>query len=326
MPQPRPYVVIAGSGRSGTNRLLDAFDLHPVTVCRSEPEEMIGGDFEALPGAHPPEPPLGEDFEARWARAVARARRRQSDRDRIDALDKTYYAGRPLARPVLKLLARRRLRQDLLGRLAPGLRGQEWDRPMLCTNADALDAALLVLKIRPSSWLLRTHFGDPDQIVVHQIREPRAFLNSWHNRWVARDGGGAETVYRATLRVLPAILADFGEDPARFDRYSEETLIESELWLWRHLNETLHLALRDSPRYRLVTYEAFDRDPAAETAEVLKLCGLDAPTSVLERVGAMQNTLFGARHGATLDPALCERAMARVLEGSPLPDLLARSA
>ncbi|SFI48549.1 sulfotransferase domain-containing protein [Albimonas pacifica] len=325
MPPSRPYVVIAGSGRSGTNRLLDAFDLHPQTVCRSETEEMTGGDFAELPGATRFEEPLGEGFEGRWTRAVARARRRQSARDRIDAMDKTYYAGRPMARPVQRLLASRTIRRKVLGRVAPRLREREWDRPMFCTDAAALDAALLVLKIRPPAWLLRTHAGDPDQLVLHQIREPRAYLNSWYNRWVVQGSGG-EQVFRESMVLVPHLLADFGEDPARFAEYSEERLVESQMWIWRHLNETLHLGLRDSPRYRVVNYDAFDRAPVEEMEALLGFCGLPAPAPVLEKVGAMRNTLFGAHKGGRLDPELCERVIARVLDGSPLPDLLARTA
>ncbi len=325
MPPSSPHVVIAGSGRSGTNRLLDAFDFHPETVCRSETEEMAGGDFAALPGATRFEAPLGEDFEARWSRAVARARRRQSERDRIGALNKTYYAGRPLARPVQGVLASRTLRSRVLGRVIPGLKAAEWDRPMFCTDAAALEASLLVLKIRPPAWLLRTHGGDPGQRVLHQIREPRSYLNSWYNRWVVQGAGG-EQVFRESMRVVPHLLADFGEDPARFAEYSEERLVESQLWIWRHLNETLHLGLRDSPRYRVVTYDAFDRAPAETMEELLAFCGLPAPAPVLEKVGAMRNTLFGAHRGGKLDPELCDRLIARVLDGSPLPELLARTA
>lgn len=326
MPRSNPYVVIAGSGRSGSNRLLDAFELHPQTVCRSEPEEMLGGDFERLPGAHSRNQPLGDDFESRWAQAVGRARRRQSDRDRIDALGKSFYAGRPLAGPVQRLLARRRLRQNILGAILPGLRGQEWARPMFCVDAAALDSSLLVLKTRPPQWLLRTHAGDPDQIVIHQIRDPRAFLNSWYNRWVSDSGGGDETVYRATMTVLPHMLAHFGESADRFAQYSEENLIESEVWLWRYLNEVLYTSLKDSPRYRLVNYDAFGRDPAGSMRDLLTLCGRGAPDSLLAGIGRMENTLFAKGHGARLDPALCERVLARVLSGSVLNDVLARTA
>jgi hypothetical protein len=326
MTQTRPYVVIAGSGRSGTNRLLDAFELHPETVCRSEPEEMIGGDFEILPGAHRPEDPLGDDFDARWAQAVGRARRRQSARDRIDALHKSYYPNRPLAHPVQKLLARRRVRRDMLGKVFPGLRGMEWDRPMFCTDAAALDASLLVLKVRPPAWLLRTHAGDLDQIVIHQIRDPRAFLNSWYNRWVEQRGGGAERVYRANMTVLPDMLADFGESADRFAEYSEQNLIESQVWLWRHLNEMLHAGLKASPRYRMVNYDAFGRDPRGAIHDLFTLSGRDAPETALNEAERMENTLFHKGHGRKLDPDLCERALARALEGSALPRLLSETA
>jgi hypothetical protein len=125
MSQTHPYVVIAGSGRSGTNRLLDAFDLHPETVCRSEPEEMIGGDFRTLPGAH--------RRETRWAmilRSAGRAPSAARDGAKVLATGLTRSTKATIrfhlmSRLVQKMLARRRVRGDMLGKVFPGLRGIE---------------------------------------------------------------------------------------------------------------------------------------------------------------------------------------------------------
>ena len=316
----RPYVVIAGSGRSGTNRIMDAFDLHERTICRSEPEEMVGGDFAVLPRAMLPED-LGPEFESCWRDVVHRARRRQSDRDRIDHIRKTYYQSRFSALVIQSILSRRRARRAL-GLIAPSFRTQEWPRPMSVTDAGELETALLVLKTRPPEWILRTHAVDRDQKVIHKIRNPLGYLNSWYNRYVIKKPGQAQAVFRESMQNVPYILKFFGEDKDRIGSFSERALIESELWIWRFLNEKIFSTLRNSSRYRLIRYEEFEKQPVDSMKNLVEFCGLEPDDGFLGHFAIMENTLFGQSHVEKIDADLVKQSARRVLMRSPLLEIV----
>ena len=172
------------------------------------------------------------------------------------------------------------------------------------------------MKLRPQEWLLRTHAADPAQQVVHKLRGPQGYLNSWYNRYVLRKG--VERVFRESMAVLPPMMARFGERPERIGPFGEEALLESQVWIWRALNEPLHEGLKDSPRYRLVRYEDFGRAPVAVMAELFALGGLEMGPEHERRIASMSNTLFARAHSRKLDPALCGRVIRRVLADSPL--------
>ena len=42
----KPYIVVCGLGRSGTNRLLQAFDMHECTFFRNAPNKVNDGGLQ----------------------------------------------------------------------------------------------------------------------------------------------------------------------------------------------------------------------------------------------------------------------------------------
>ncbi|MEO1013661.1 MAG: hypothetical protein AAFX08_00585 [Pseudomonadota bacterium] len=318
--QPVEYVVIAGHGRSGSNRLLDVFDQHPRTLCRNEPNEASGSPFDALPGGFFLDGPDRHGFIDAWRRAIAQAGRQASVRDRL-AVECKDYAGpawrRRIARPAL---ARPRVRA-LAAFAAPALRQETFPAAPLFAAAAALEQSLPVFKLllKPG-WLLTAFPEEPGMRLALNVRAPRPFLRSWRRRYVAAVG--PEKVFADNHATLGRILDHFGESADRFDRFTEATLYESELWRWRYMNETLFTACRNDPRFALVTYEGFEESIAEEARRLYDLAGLEFDDAARTRVESMRNTLFRrAPSTGGDDAAPIDEAIKRVLSDSPLLDL-----
>jgi hypothetical protein len=315
------FVLICGKGRSGSNRLLDAFDRHEGTICRSELNAVQGGDFKRLrPGMF--EEDLTEADTEGWCRAVARARFRQSGRDRFDQTDKAWMAPRALAALSNKILSRPKARRGL-SRVVGGFDPHEWNRPSFTYDREKLQGALLALKIL--SWpgyAVKMHDADPGMLVVHNIRHPAKYLNSWMNRFVERHHDDHEEVYRKQHEELGRQMAWFGRDVAPLGAFSEENFIEGELWRWRFINEVLHTRLAGSDRYRVISYEAYEADPLARMKDLFAFAQIPFEDRHAEGLKGMSNTLFAKPHGKRLDADLVRRLIDKVLEDSPLMSLI----
>jgi hypothetical protein len=317
------YVLLAGSGRSGSNRLLDAFDRHERVVCRSEVFGLKDGEFRRLPQRN-----FADDVTAGeilgWTAAVDRARGRRSWRDRADILDKTFLRPRALAWIGQSVMGRKRAR-EMLGRVVPGIGGAEWTLPRLYRDDAALAATTLVMKGVRSGWIVRMHDEDPRMRVLHNLRHPRDYLDSWMNRFVRRAGADPRRAFEHAVAQgeIARMLDHFGVPHDILGTYSEEHLIEQELWLWRFHNEVPYIRLGGSERYRVVTYAGYDADPVGTMREAYAFAGLDFADRHAERIGGMRNTLFARPHAHRLDDALCDRLIDRVLGDSPLMDVFA---
>lgn len=310
-PAQNRFGLVIGHGRSGTNLALDLIDTHEKTVCRSELNRAADGSFSALPST-PLAAPLGEDFDACWAQALGPAPWRRWDRDRGQNGFKSYYRG-----PVSRWLAEHVLPRPRLRR-AMGLRRTEWSvRWLHRSQTPVLPVFKLLLQ---PNWVVQRHADETGQHVVHVVRAPAGFVQSWRNRWV---GTSPETVYAENLLTLPPVLAHFGRERVTEPGFSEAALVESELWRWRYMNEVPLVALRGSPRYRTVGYGALTADPAGQAAALCRFLGLPLDEAGHARAAAQSNTLFRTPHRTTVDPVLVADLAAAVLEGSPLRDLVA---
>ncbi|WP_308917701.1 sulfotransferase [Jannaschia sp. LMIT008] len=312
-------VLISGNGRSGSNRLLDMFDESDRTVCRSEVNAIGAGDFVGIGGTlfADDAPP---DLSDRLRRAIARARRRRSERDHFDKLGKAFF--RPAARAAVPLMARSRARR-LAVRAGVMRDAAEWTLPPATFDRAALDAATLVLKINAAPVWARALLCDhPGARVVHNIREPRGYLASWYNRFLK---GGAQTAdFRSNFADVPRILSHFGRPAAAADDLREPTLpnmVEVEVWRWRHINE-LHQTLPGGPdRVCRIGYGTIDADPRAAARMLYGFAGLPLGPATEEAIAGMRNTLFAKKHADALDPAIVDAALRRVLSDSPLREI-----
>jgi hypothetical protein len=312
----KPYVVICGLGRSGTNRLLQAFDMHEHTLCRNEPNKVKGGALQRLERSIFPDD-LGDDFNDRLADAVRTASVSHGGRDHFNGGAKTYLRSGPVSR-VVRGIERGARKRRLFAPLKPDFRSGEWRIPRLCLTKDADQVMLPVLKVLlVAGWWMRSHDAHPGQKLIHAVRSPETFLKSWLNRYVSTQEPAA--VFRANLPSARKIAAHFGAEPLMGEEMTEARLIESELWRWRYINEAMYAALQGSDRYTAVTYDEFSADPAGQTHRLLSFAGLPVQARHEAAAASMENRMFGGkRGGATVETPLVP-IMDKVMAGSVLP-------
>jgi hypothetical protein len=312
----RPYIVIYGHGRSGTNRLLQTFDVHERTLCRNEPNQVRGGALVRLESSSFPDD-LGADFNDRLAEAVRIASVSHGGRDHFSDGSKAYLRSGPIARLTRSVESGARKRK-LFAPLKPDFRKGEWSIPKLCLTPDADQVMLPVLKVLlVAGWWVKSHEAHPGQKIIHAVRAPEAFLKSWLNRYVSTQE--VETVFRANLPSARKIAAYFGAQPLVGEEVTEARLIESELWRWRYINEAMYAALKGSKRYTAVTYDAFSADPGPETRRLFAFAGLSTDNRHEAAVASMENKMFGGKRGSARIETPLAPIMDKVMSGSVLP-------
>lgn len=312
------FVLISGNGRSGSNRLLDILDRSAFTACRNEMNEVPGAQFHGITSELFADGFTAEQ-KARLDQAVAQARLRRSNQDRPTKVDKDYITSRGLEARWNWALSKDRLRMALAK--TPLLESpQEWQIPTVFADHAKLKKALLVLKLNGGpAWTTYLHDASPDAHIIHNIRDPRAYLNSWYNRFAKEMD---RTHFQEHFPDLPKIFAYFGKEGAeRLNDFSKESLMEIELWRWRYTNEMIHTELGGSDRAITVTYADVDADPGAAAEKIYAFAGLDFNDQVAELVQTMRNTLFAKKHSVKLENETIDRLVDKVLDGSPLRDI-----
>lgn len=311
------HVVVTGHGRSGTNLVLDLLDTSADTICRNEANEVAGAHLNALePGFFPFNTSAQEAFE----RLLHESIYYRSARDRFLYRHKTFYQRTPLALAYLYLLQFTHAR----AKLHPKSAHKEWKLPAMVYNQEALKTAVGVHKIL--LWparLLAAQRALHTLRIIHVIRAPEAFLQSWYARYVLFHPRGAEYVFEENCLSGCHIASHFGRDTRALytDGYSLEALLEGEAWRWRYVNEVMFDALKESPRYLLVNYADLMRSKSEVAEQVASFCGLEFSQRMHDRVGQNQNRLFTSRNRQLLDPELVARISNRVLENSTLSTL-----
>lgn len=321
-PAQDPYAVIVGRGRSGTNMALDILDTHPRTLCRNEANRIAGAALNALPLDFENTRAESWSLEA-WRTALQISAVCHGARDRSRRDYKSYYASAPGRMICEHALPRQKLRRALK---TTGLLPQvnEWRVDWAFARQPEQLPQLPVLKILTQPhWILRTHDADPGQHVIHMIRAPQGFVASWLNRYVAPRG--SEKVFADNLATLDVILEALGGRLHSGRTFSEAALIESELWRWRYMNETVFSALSGSDRYKLWHYEDALNAPAQKGAEAMGWLGLEIDEATQTRMSQMENTLFAKPHARKIDNAQTADLAATVLDGSPMADWFTQS-
>lgn len=315
---PSPLIVIAGKGRSGSNRLLDILDASSRTVCRNEVNSIAGGEFNQI-GSKLFADNFDDARKAQLQTAIDNAKKRRSGGDRFTQADKAFltWLGKNALSPMSKSALRRRLHS--LGLMH---RPTEWEVPTAFVNTQKLSEASLVLKLNSSPiWTAEIAHKDPRSRIVHNIRNPYDFLQSWYNRFIVGKGRGFRP-FEKRIADVPRILEYFGrEDADRLMHSETENLVEVELWRWRYANE-LFLELSSlEEQYLRVTYDEVENDRMATAENLYRFAGLPFDRAAEARVTAMQNVLFKKSHQTKLDQDFCKNLVERVLSDSPLKDL-----
>lgn len=316
------YIIISGKGRSGSNRLLDMLDASRQTICRSEVNEIAETGFAGVGGAL-----FSDDFSAeqlaQLQATLPDAMLRRSARDRLTQRDKAYLTtiGRTLVPALGKARLRQALRQVGLMKSA-----QDWPLPSMALNHTTLPQAQLVLKLNSCpAWATALAQANKNARILHNIRDPLDYLQSWYNRFIIGKAGLSS--FTKNFRDVPRILAYFGRTGAEhLAEPREENIVEVELWRWRYVNTHLHRVAAHSDQYLLMSYTEIEADLLAAARRVFAFADLPFEAPEEARIRALDNVLFQKPHTTRLDPELCHRLIAKVLEDCPLHALARRVA
>lgn len=308
--------MIVGHGRSGTNWLLDVLDASPLTHVRNEPNEIDGAPLTSLEspwvrrGAQP-------DLEARWDSAARWAAERIGNRDHYAHVPKIYHHRWSTALHLPRAMVRPRIR-NAVSLLAPALRAGEWHLPWWAGSQRRMEQALPVLKFTQvpgwACWVLEHR---PRTGVLHIVRHPGGFLNSWRNRYLAKhEAENVENENRRRLRLIAEADAAWA---ALFGDIDRMGLDESELWFWRYAAESIHDAGDGKPNYFLINYEEMTVNPLTWAQRVFEFCGLPWEPATAARIGGTtgeSKAIAAAWRDrlSTEDVALVER----ILDGSTM--------
>jgi hypothetical protein len=163
--------------------------------------------------------------------------------------------------------------RKLLSPIAPAFRQTQWPIPRYFASREKLAHCLPVLKIlQAPGWLAWVLENRPQVHVIHIVRHPGGFLNSYRKRYLA-ETDPAQVRRESTDRlqriaqVDPAYAALFGNIDAM-------TIEELEMWFWRYTTEQIHAAGQNSSRYDRVVYEDLTRQPVDIARHLYQRCGL----------------------------------------------------
>lgn len=317
-PAGRPdAVVICGQGRSGTNWLLDIFDFSPDTLCRNEPNEISSSPFAALPSPWIDALEGDERFARDWDDAALCSAQRMGERDHRLGSHKRFVRALSGRLGLTRCVSGPRLRR-LLSLAFPSLRRGEWAPPWWLASRSRLSRALPIFKfVQTPGWAAWSLRHRPRTAVVHIVRHPGGFLNSWRRRYLAHHDESA--VSAANITRLRMVADAHPEWASLLDDIEAMSVDESELWYWRYAAEIVDNAGRGLPHYHPVVYERLVESPVEVGRALYSACGL-AWTPRIE--AAVQGT---ASDSASIAEAWRDRlpseltsVVRRILEGSPL--------
>lgn len=277
----KDLVLLTGLGRSGTNWLLSLLDISSRTHCRNEPNEIENSPLTALDAAIV-DPRKDAEYTEKWDAAVEWAATRLGNRDHPPtvAKDHIYSTSSWLG---LTTLVRRHRTRGVLSSVMPSWREPEWLMPRWLGSRRRLREAVVVLKVLATAgwvdWLVRSR---KDPVILHIVRHPGGFLNSWANRYLA--GKDEDHVRKLNIARLKHILGVDDSWSSVFGDIEGMSAHEAELWFWRYSTEGVHRAGLEHTRYHHVIYEQLTADPTSHSREIYDACGLPWNDAIRARI------------------------------------------
>jgi hypothetical protein len=179
------YIFVVGHGRSGTKWIMQLLDACPRTFCRNEPDEIADSHLKAFwpyRGGWLSNLSL---FEEEWDKAILATASCMGHRDLKIKNSKEYLYEIPRRLGMIRLLRGPRYRK-LMQKVMPSHRSGEWPIPRWLGNASKLKLAVPVIKtVQTPGWAAFVLQFRPEIPVVHIVRPPGGYINSWLNRYVS---------------------------------------------------------------------------------------------------------------------------------------------
>ncbi|MDJ0598048.1 MAG: sulfotransferase [Crocosphaera sp.] len=276
------YVLIFGQGRSGTNWLLDTLDFSPLTHCRNEPDKLLNSPLLQLPSGVVDQS-FEKSFGDQWDQAIALTSSRMGVRDRIAANPKIYLPE-PMRLSIGRMVfAKSRVRKQLAN-LIPSCTSwsqEEWLIPSWYSSSLEISLPILKLNQTPAwgKWVLENR---PQALIIHIVRHPGGFLNSWKQRYVKSKS--LEQIRQANNKRLQSIVQVDSQWAKRIGNIEGMNVEESELWYWCYANEVINSAGKGKDNYLHIVYEDLVADPIKISQLLYKTAGLPWSQEIEQQV------------------------------------------
>lgn len=312
-----PYILIAGQGRSGTNWLLNILDLCENTWCRNEPNRLVGSALSSIGNGtliNDDNIPSYND----WSEAILKTSNSFGNRDNVAVNQKIYYRNKISRLLTNIVLDKPRVRRPFEN-LFPFLKAEEWTIPCFLLSQDQAKQRYAVIKINQapalSSYVLEK---DNSGKVIHILRHPGGFLNSWKNRYLKHRN--PETVLKENKCRLSALAETSEEWRIRMGDINSLSLPETELWYWLYANEETYRKGFKNERYLLVVFEKLASDFFSEVERILEfssLCIPETQKSKLSKLGSDSPVIADSWRQALSEAE--KDAVAKIMENNNLP-------
>lgn len=270
-------IIIHSLGRSGSNILLDCFDLSPATHCRNEPhvyplspvrQRILGVSFDNM----------DECMSQYWDEAVQWMSSRWGSRDRHHpmALPKAYYR-RPLwSLGVPQALIRKKQLRKLCSLIYSDFNNNEYKLPSWMLMPHWQESTVHVFKLlsvleRHLFWISEHR---PGIKIIHLVRHPLGFAQSMYRR--VYEAGDKQYFHRQNLMGLEKKLRYAKEAGLNFPLTEIKTLdfFETVIWNWLIFNETIYQRYRGKHQLMTIVYEQLISDPELTLRKVFDHCQL----------------------------------------------------
>lgn len=225
------------------------------------------------------------DFAHHWDQAMAHTARSLSGIENAPPVAKIWLR-RPVGAWMIKLSRYTKVRRTLRW-VYPPIGRMEWPLPNWVVDHEQLQRACMVLKLNQAPgwtvWMLKNR---PTHRVIHNVRHPGGFLNSWRNRWLKKsDQKDVLQRNRNRLRLVAE------HDPvwaARFGDIEAMDVERSEIWYWRYSNEVIWEAGRTLAHYQLSVFEDVSQQPLESMRRLYEFA--DLPWNDQVEAGVRANT------------------------------------
>ena len=247
------YAVISGLGRSGTNWLLELFNLSPETYCRNEPYASNGAALAELEYYRFVNRPMIAELEKSWDQAISSTLGHMGYRDPVIDVQKNYMHRTAYDLGLYRMVRGRKYRK-LLSLCDRNLWGEQWPVPgYLCDMGEQRKAFGVVKLTRSPGWTNFILKHRPRVPVFHIVRHPGGYLNSWANRYLSTTTPESSArLKRLTLIDICTTEPEWHELMGDVDVMGIEEL---HLWFWVYMNKTIYENGRDQSNYHYIVYE-----------------------------------------------------------------------
>lgn len=260
-----------------------------MTLCRSEVNKIPSAGLNKLGQGFTPSD-VKPSFVDDWMEIINQSSYKKSIRDRVADRPKSYtreWARKSIGQHILR---RNRLR-NALGLIYPPIRGNEWSLPRWYLNSHQPDKVLEIYKILHHPYWMTTLLNSQVPVkIIHNIRKPYGYLASWYRRYL--NSNSPEDVRDTNINILSRVREEDDHWSNRLENLEAMDILETEMLLWIHSNETIYLQGKDKENYLLTYYEDVDKDGKRFSKELYDFVGLDWTPEIGNEVVNMENKLF----------------------------------